>query len=215
MDFDLNEEQQLLKSSVERLMSTRYDFANRNRYASAPEGFSRDLWAQYADLGLLAVPFAEEHGGVGGGAVEIMIIMEALGRAAALEPYLATVVLAGGLLRHGGSAEQQAAHLPRIASGKTLMAFGHTERGSRYDLFHVETRAERTGSGFVLTGEKGIVLNGDTADHILVTARTAGAARDHGGIGVFLVSGTAPGVTRRGYVNQDGRRAAEIQLDHV
>src|SRR5215207_3904429 len=134
MDFDLSEEQRLLKESVDRLLAERYEFEARKKYAASGEGFSRELWAQYAELGLLGLPFAEEHGGFGGGPVETMIVMESLGRALALEPYLATVVLGGGLLRRGGSDEQKAALIPGIAAGERLLAFAHTERQSRYDL---------------------------------------------------------------------------------
>ncbi|HEV2558172.1 MAG TPA: acyl-CoA dehydrogenase [Microvirga sp.] len=215
MDFDLSEEQRLLKDSVERLVADRYDFESRKRYGQEPEGFSRDLWAAYAELGLLAIPFAEEHGGFGGGPVETMIVMEAFGRSLVLEPYLATVILGGGLVRRGGSEAQKAEHLPAIAGGERLFAFAHTERQSRFDLHDVSTAARRDGESYVLDGHKSVVLHGDSADHILVSARTAGARRDRGGIGLFMVDAKAPGLQRRGYPTQDGRRAAEITLENV
>src|SRR5215212_7574612 len=175
MDFDFSDEQRLLKDSVERLISDRYDFETRKRYAQEPDGFSRALWTQYAELGLLGLPFAEEHGGFGGGTLETMIIMEAFGRSLALEPYLATVILGGGLLQHGGSEEQKAAYLPQIASGDLRLALAHTERQSRYDVFDVATTARRDGGSFVLDGQKSVVLHGDSAGKILVTARVAGS----------------------------------------
>jgi pimeloyl-CoA dehydrogenase small subunit len=141
--------------------------------------------------------------------------MEAFGRSLALEPYLSTVMLGGGLLRHGGSDAQRAEHLPAIGAGKRLFAFAHTERQSRYDLHDVATTARRDGSFYVIDGRKSVVLHGDSADAILVTARTAGARRDRGGIGLFLVDAKAPGLSRRGYPTQDGQRAAEIVLDNV
>ncbi len=127
--------------------------------------------AQYAELGLLGLPFAEDYGGSGGGPVETMIVMEAFGRALALEPYLATVVLGGGFLRHGGNAEQCAALIPKIADGSLTLAFAHTERQSRYNLADISTKAARDGAGWVLDGEKGVVLHGDSADRLIVTAR--------------------------------------------
>ncbi|HEX2553825.1 MAG TPA: acyl-CoA dehydrogenase family protein [Microvirga sp.] len=215
MDFDLSEEQRLLKDSVDRLLADRYDFEARKRYRGTEEGFSREIWAQYAELGLLALPFAEEHGGFGGGPVETMIVMESLGRALALEPYLATIVLGGGLIRRGASDEQKAALVPDIAAGERLLAFAHTERQSRYDLHDVATTARRDGAAFVLNGEKSVVLHGDGADAILITARVAGGRRDRGGIGLFLVDARDPGVSRRGYPTQDGQRAAEVSLSDV
>jgi pimeloyl-CoA dehydrogenase small subunit len=215
MDFDLSEEQRLLKDSVDRLLADRYDFEARKKHADNPEGWSRELWAQYAELGLLALPFAEEHGGFGGGATEMMIVMEAFGRALVLEPYLATVVLSGGLLSEGGSDEQKSRIIPKIADGSLRLAFAHTERQSRYDLTDVTAQAKRNGDGWILDGEKSLVLHGDTADQLIVSARTSGNRRDRGGIGLFLIDPKADGVSRRGYPTQDGLRAAEISLSKV
>jgi len=215
MDFDLSDEQRLFKESLERLLGDRYAFEQRKGYGQSPVGWSRDLWAQYAELGLLGLPFPEGYGGAGGGYVETMIAMEAFGRALTLEPFFATVVLGGGFLRHGGGAEQCAELVPKIAEGSLTLAFAHTERHSRYDLADIETKAVRDGSGWVLEGEKGVVLHGDSADKLIVTARTAGARRDRDGVGVFLVDGKADGVSRRGYPTQDGLRAAEIAFAQV
>src|SRR6202162_6073521 len=157
MDFELTDEQRLLRESIERLMADRYDFAARKRSSQEAGGCSAEMWRQYAELGLLALPFAESDGGIGGGAVETMIVMEEFGRALALEPYLATVVLGGGFLRHGGSAEQCADLIPQIADGSLTVAFAHTERQSRYDLYDIETRAVRDGAGWMLDGKKGVV----------------------------------------------------------
>jgi len=215
MDFDLSEEQRLLKESLDRLINDRYAFEQRKNYAQAPEGWSRELWGQYAELGLLGLPFAEEHGGSAGGPVETMIVMEAFGRALALEPFFATVVLGGGSLRHGASAAQCADLVPKIADGSLTLAFAQTERHSRYDLGDISTTAKRDGDGWVLDGEKGVVLHGDTADKLIVTARTSGGRRDRDGVAVFIVDGNAAGVSRRGYPTQDGLRAAEITLAAV
>ena len=215
MDFDLSEEQRLLKDSVDRLLADRYDFEKRKKYADSTEGWSRDLWAQYAELGLLGLPFAEEHGGFGGGGTETMIVMEAFGRALVLEPYLATVVLAGGLIAEDGSEAQRSRIIPGIADGSLRLAFSHTERQSRYDLADVAAQAKRDSDGWILDGEKSLVLHGDTADQLIVSARTAGERRDRSGIGLFLVDAKADGVSRRGYPTQDGMRAAEVSLSKV
>jgi pimeloyl-CoA dehydrogenase small subunit len=215
MDFDLSEEQTLLKESVERLLADHYAFERRKSYGAESEGWSRDMWRRYADLGLLGLPFAEGDGGFGGGAVETMIVMETLGRALALEPYVATVVLAGGCLRHGASEAQRQALVPGIAVGETILAFAHGERAARYDLAAVATRARRDGAGWIIDGEKSLVLHGDAAQHLVVSARIAGETRDQRGIALFLVDAGAPGLTRRGYPTQDGARAAEIALAAV
>src|SRR3954467_1187782 len=143
MDFELSEEQRLLKDSVERLCTQRYEFETRKKYIKETDGWSRDMWRQYVDLGLTALPFAEEHGGVGGGPVETMIVMEAFGRALALEPYFATVVLGGGFLRRAGNDTVNADLLPKVASGEVFLAFAHSERQSRYDLADVVPPAKK------------------------------------------------------------------------
>jgi pimeloyl-CoA dehydrogenase small subunit len=215
MDFDLTEEQRLLQDSVGRLLADRYTFEKRKAYLAEPDGWSREAWAQYAELGLLGLPFPEEHGGFGGGGIEVMLVMEALGRALALEPYLATVVLAGTALRLAGSGAQQAALVPQIAEGKLRLAFAHGEPQARYDLPDVLTTARQKGTGWVLDGAKGVVSHSDGADKLVVSARTAGERNDTAGITLFLVDGNAGGVARRSYTLRDGTRAAEIALSGV
>ena len=215
MDFDLTEEQSILKDSLDRLLADKYDFEKRKKIMAQPDGWSGEMWNAYAEMGLMALPFAEEDGGLGGSPVETMIVMEALGRALVLEPYFATVVLGGGVLRHGASAEQRAEFVPLVAGGELKLALAHTERNSRYDLNHVETVAKKDGDGWVLSGQKSVVLGGDAADHIFVTARTSGDTRDMNGIGIFMVDAKAEGLSRRSYANQDGTHAAEISLDGV
>jgi pimeloyl-CoA dehydrogenase small subunit len=212
MDFDLSEEQLLLKDSVEKLILQNYDFEQRKKYLKTSEGFSPDLWARYAEMGLLGLPFAEADGGFGGGAVETMIVMEAFGRGLVLEPYFATVVLAGGLLRHAASPAQRAELIPAIADGTLRLAFAHAERQARYDLADVTTRARESAGVWRVSGEKSLVLAGEHADRLIVSARVSGAQRAHDGIGLFLVDAKAPGVSRRGYALQDATRAAEISL---
>jgi len=215
MDFAFSDEQRLLKDSVGRLLADRYGFEARQRFMKEPAGWSRDLWRSYAALGLLGLPFEEQHGGVGGSPVETMIVMEAFGRALALEPFLATVVLGGGLLRLGAAAAMQAALMPRIAAGELMLAFAHAERQSRYDLADVATTARRDGASYVLDGAKSLVIHGDCADKLIVSARLAGERRDRDGIGLFAVDADAAGVSRRSYPTVDGLRAAEVALSGV
>jgi pimeloyl-CoA dehydrogenase small subunit len=215
MDFDLTDEQRLLKDSVGRLLADRYEFDQRKAYGKAAEGWNREVWAQFAELGILGLPFAEQHGGFGGGPVETMIVMEAFGGALTLEPYLATVILGGGLVDLAGNDAQKAAVLPKIADGSLCLAFAHGERQARYDLFDVGVTAKRDGAGWILNGEKSLVLHGDTADKLVVSARSGGGRRDRGGIGLFLIDANAAGVSRRGYPTQDGQRAAEVSLSNV
>jgi pimeloyl-CoA dehydrogenase small subunit len=215
MDFDLSEEQRLLKESVDGLLGDSYDFESRKKYGAEKGGWSKSVWNKLAEQGLLGLPFAEDDGGFGAGAIETMIVMEALGKALVLEPYLATVVLGGGFLRRGGSAEQKAAHIPGIIDGSKTFAFAQLEKNSRYDLSDVSTSAKKKGDAYVIDGEKFVVLNGDSADTLVVTARTKGGQRDATGIGVFLVPGNAKGVSKKGYPTQDGLHAADITFTGV
>jgi pimeloyl-CoA dehydrogenase small subunit len=215
MDFELTDEQRLLKDSVDRLMADRYTFESRKTYLKEPAGWSAELWGRYAELGLLGLPFAEQHGGFGGGPLEVMLVMEAMGRALALEPYLSTVILGGTAIRLAGSASQQGAILPAVAEGRMRLAFAHGERQARYDLTDVATTARRDGTGWVLDGSKCVVPHGDSADKLVVSARTAGAQDDADGITLFLVDANAPGLARRGYTLRDETRAAELALDNV
>ncbi|HEX4113593.1 MAG TPA: acyl-CoA dehydrogenase family protein [Stellaceae bacterium] len=215
MDFDYSDEQRLLDETVRRLVKDEYEFAQRKKYLAEAQGFSAALWAKYAELGLLGLPFAEEYGGFGGGGIETMIVMEAFGRGLAVEPYLATVVLGGGLVALAGSDGQKSAILPEIAAGNLKLAFAQGERRSRYDLAHVETGAKAQGGGFVLDGHKTIVPHGGAAHKFIVAARTAGAATDKNGISLFLVDRDAKGVAVRDYPTVDGQRAADVSLSNV
>ncbi len=215
MDFDLTDDQSILKDSLTRLLADEYDFEKRRKHRGGEAGFSDAMWAQFAEMGLLMAPFAEDDGGLGLGAVETMVIMEAFGHALVIEPYLATVVLAGGVLRHAASTDQKAALVPEIGAGALRLALAHAERTARYELAHVETRARKDGDGYVLDGAKTLVLHGDSAHKLIVSARLDGAARDRDGLALFLVDADAPGLTRMGYDTQDGMRAAEVTLEGV
>jgi pimeloyl-CoA dehydrogenase small subunit len=211
----LSEEQRLLKESVDGLLGDSYDFEQRKKYMAEKGGWSKSVWGKLAEQGLLGLPFSEDDGGFGAGGVETMIVMEALGKALVLEPYLATVILAGGFLRRGGSAEQKAAYIPGIIDGSKTFAFAQLEKNSRYNLADVATSAKKKGEGWVIDGEKFVVLNGEAADTLIVTARTKGGQRDAGGIRVFLVPANAKGVTKKAYPTQDGLHAADITFTGV
>jgi pimeloyl-CoA dehydrogenase small subunit len=215
MEFELSEDQRLIKSSIERLLADRYAFADRARYQGEPRGWSRALWRQYAELGILALPFNEADGGLSGTPVETMIVMEAFGRALAVEPYLATVVLGGGVLRHGASEAQRRSLVPGVIAGELTLAFAHSERQARYNLADVATTARRDGEGWIIDGQKSLVLHGDSADRLIVSTRVDGERTDPHGIGLFIVDAGAAGLSRRGYRTQDGLRAAEVALDGV
>src|ERR1700741_4165610 len=215
MDFDLSEEQRLLKESVDGLLTDSYDFDARKKYMREKGGWSKAVWDKLAEQGLLGLPFAEADGGFGAGGGETMIVMGAPGKALVLEPYLATVVIAGGFLRHGGSDAQKAAYIPAIIDGSKTFAFAQLEKNSRYDLSDVTTTAKKKGDGWVIDGEKFVVLNGEGADTLIVTARTKGGQRDKTGIGVFLVPANAKGVTKKAYPTQDGLHAADITFTGV
>jgi pimeloyl-CoA dehydrogenase small subunit len=215
MDFQPSDDQRLLVESVSRLLRDTYDFTRRRSYMALPEGYSPAVWAQFAELGLLGLPFAEEYGGFGGGAQEVMLVMQAFGRVLVLEPYFPTVVLGGTAVSLAGSAAQKQAILPAVAEGGLKLAFAHSERQARYDLTDVVTTAKRSGGGWVLDGSKTVVSHGEAADRIVVSARTGGERYDEAGITLFLVDAGASGVARRGYVSRDDTRAADISLSDV
>jgi len=215
MNFDFSEEQVMLRDSVARFVQDDYNFDKRRAIAASEEGMSRENWQTFAELGWLSVPFAEEHGGFGGGPVDLMVMMEEFGKGLVLEPYYATVVLFGGLLRMAGSEAQQARYIPGIIDGSVLGAFAYLERQGRYELADLKTSATAGGSGYVLNGEKVAVLNGANADTLIVSARTAGEQCDRDGISLFLVPADAAGVERVGYRMMDGQKVANIRFSDV
>jgi len=215
LDFDLSDEQRMLQDSVTRLLAEQCTFEQRQAHLAEPYGYSRALWSQFAEMGLLGLPFAETDGGFGGGPVDTLIVMAAVGRSLAPEPYLASVIMGGGLLRDAGSAAQRAASLPAMAAGTLTLALAHAETPARFELACVGTTARQEGGSWLISGSKRFVVSGDSADRLIVSARTQGAANDAEGISLFVVDADAPGVTRRGYRTQDHGRAADIRLDSV
>lgn len=215
MDFSFTEEQTLLRNTVQSLLADKYDFDTRRKIVKSAEGWNPEIWKQFAELGLLAAPFSEELGGLGGGAIETMIVMEEFGRHLVVEPFVETVVLAGGFLREGGSKEQQEAHIPGIIGGETVWAFAYAEPQGRYNLADLVTTAKKDGAGYVINGYKAVVLGAPWAQKLIVTARTSGGQRDRDGVSVFIVDKNAAGVSTRDYPTVDGRRASEITFENV
>ena len=211
LSFDLTDEQQLLKDSVERFIERSYPFDKRRKASKSDEGYSREHWKQFADLGWLAVGLPEDQGGFGG-AREVAVLMEAFGRGLVTEPWLASVLLAGGTIARAGSAAQREELLAALVAGESVLAFAHGEPKSRYDIARVETTARQSGGSWALEGHKAVVLNGDSADRLVVSARTSGKARDKDGISLFIVDPRSKGGEVRGYPTNDGGRAAEIRF---
>jgi alkylation response protein AidB-like acyl-CoA dehydrogenase len=212
MDFTLNEEQRMLVATVQRFAADEYDFEARRRRLHEAGGGSPALWRQLAALGLFGLNVPVEHGGIGGGAVETLLVMEQLGRALVLEPFLATGVLAPRLIARHGTTAQRERFLPCIAEGSLRFALGALEPHARYDLADIQAAAEPCAGGFVLSGRKAVVLDGDSADWLIVPARTP---RADGGVTLFLVDAGAEGVHREGFATLDDQRAAEIRFDRV
>lgn len=215
MDFRLNEEQQMLQDTVARLVRETYSFEQREQFRESAQGYSSERWQQLGDLGLAAVPFAEAHGGFGGSGVETLLVMKELGRGLCLEPYLHSIIFAGGLLEQLGSDRQKEELLPQVASTRLQLAVAVDEAQSHYQLHDVETHAVASEGGWTLSGRKAAVVGGQSADLVLVSARTSGDAREETGISLFLVDPDSPGVTRREYHTIDGRKACDIVLNGV
>ena len=214
MDFGLSDDRRMVKDTIERFVRERYPIETRHSHAALDGGFNRATWQEFAELGLIGALLPEDAGGFGGTGEDILVVMEALGRGLVVEPFLATAVLGATPLVLAGTTAQRAI-LEDVIAGGTLLTFAHGEPEGRYALAGVATTAERAGSNWVLRGQKAVVLNGDTADQLIVSARVEGAPGDAAGLALFLIDAAADGVTRRGYATVDGGRAAEIGLDGV
>ncbi|EEB77298.1 MAG: acyl-CoA dehydrogenase family protein [Halioglobus sp.] len=215
MNFEFSEEQVMLRDSVARYVQDDYDWETRVAIAGSEAGIDRAKWQTFAELGWLSIPFAEEHGGFGGGPLDVMVVMEELGKGLVLEPYLATVLLYGGLLQKGGSARQQEARIPSIIDGSSLGAFAYLERQSRFETSDVLTTATANDGGYALNGEKVVVFNGMSADQLIVSARTSGEQSDEQGISLFLVAADAEGIESVSYRMMDGQRVSNIVFKDV
>ncbi len=215
MDFQYTEEQRLLADSAGRLLERSYDFEARRKIITSNDGYSTEVWNHLAALGLLTLPFAAEDGGHGGGAVDLIGPMQAIGAALVVEPFATTLAPAGRLVARAGNAAQRAAMLPEIIDGTMKLAFAHTEAESRYSLSRVHARAERNGQGWLLRGDKRMVLHAPMADRLIVTARTGGAVDDPSGISLFVVDAKATGLTMKTFRTVDNLRAADLSFDGV
>ena len=215
MDFSLNDVQSMLADSIEKFIDNEYDFDTRQKYAASEPGFSPDVWNQFAELGWTSVPFSEEEGGFDGGPVDIMVVMQRFGPGLVVEPYLANVVLAGGVLKRAATLQQKERWLQPMMAGELQATLAFTEPQARFDVANVATSAEPNGDDWLLNGRKGYVINGATADLLIVPARTSGEQGDSSGITLFAVDAASAGVSRRGYQTVDGGRAAEIELKNV
>jgi alkylation response protein AidB-like acyl-CoA dehydrogenase len=215
MDFSLTEIQSMLADSVEKFISNDYDFETRQKYASSEAGYSEEVWQTFADLGWTAVSLSEDDGGFDGGPVETMILMQQFGRGLVVEPYLANIILAAGVLRRSATELQKTKWLHPVVSGELQAALAFVEPQSRYDIANIKTTAKADGDDWVLNGVKGVVLNGGNAGLLIIPARTAGDSTSPDGITLFAVGRMSDGVSVNAYPTVDGLQAAEISLDNV
>jgi alkylation response protein AidB-like acyl-CoA dehydrogenase len=215
VDFNYSNEQLALQETLQRFIGRDYGFERRRELVGTTLGFSAEAWAQYAELGLLALPFPEEYGGLGGNAVDIMLVMELIGRGLLLEPFLSSIVMCGGLIRDAGALPLKRTMLPRIGAGELKVALACYEAAGRYDLSHVACTAVRSGDGWRLSGRKTVVLDAPSADYFLVSARSGGQARAAHGVSLFLVGREAAGLALLPYRTQSGGRAADVGLNEV
>jgi alkylation response protein AidB-like acyl-CoA dehydrogenase len=214
MDFSFSDEQNMLRDSVRKFVEKDYEFEKRRALMKSELGFSRQNWQRFAELGWTALPFSEADGGLDGKAVDTMIVLEELGKGLVLEPYWASVIFAGAILRRA-SADVRSRLLPGVIGGETIAAVAYAEPGSRFDLFHVETSAKQQGKDFVLSGKKLAVIAGNAADLLIVSARTSGKTRDRSGISLFAVKPKSTGLHRTDYLTVDGLHAANLVLEDV
>lgn len=215
MDFSFSDEQTLLSDSIEKFIQNDYPFESRQQLVQTEMGFSSDNWRTFAELGWLGIPFTEEDGGFGGNAVDTMILMEQFGKGLIVEPYLASMILAGGALKIAGSKAQKEHLLPGLIDGSRQAALAFAEPQGRFNLADLTTTARADGDGFRLSGYKCVVLNGPSADFFVVSARTSGEQRDADGISLFIVPANAPGLSRRDYPTVDAFRASEVTFEDV
>ena len=215
MNFELSDEQKMIQQSVERFVQDNYDLNTRISLSSDNLGYSNDYWKSMAELGWLGLPFDESDGGFGGNQIDVLVIMEQFGKGLVLEPYLASVVMGGGALKKGGTESLKKEILPGLVDGTKQLSFAYAEQQSRFDLEDVITSARKEKDTFILNGQKSMVQNAETADHIVIAARTSGGQIDENGITLFLVDASSEGLSMDNFPTVDGLRASEITLKNV
>ncbi len=215
MNFELSEEQKMIQQSVERFVQENYDLPKRVEISSKDPGYSKEYWGSMAELGWLGLPFEEKDGGFGGNQIDTLVIMEQFGKGLVLEPFIANVVLGGGAIQIGGSEELKKEMLPGLIEGSKQMTLAYAEQQSRFDLEDVATSARQEGDKFIINGQKSMVLNAESADHIVVVTRTSGGQVDEEGITLFLVDSNAKGIELQNFPTVDGLRASEITFDNA
>ena len=215
MNFELSEEQKMIQQSVERFVQENYDLPKRVEISSKDPGYSKEYWGSMAELGWLGLPFEEKDGGFGGNQIDTLVIMEQFGKGLVLEPFIANVVLGGGAIQLGGCKELKKEMLPSLIEGSKQMTLAYAEQQSRFDLEDVATSARQEGDKFIINGQKSMVLNAESADHIVVVTRTSGGQVDEEGITLFLVDSDTKGLEKQNFPTVDGLRASEITFDNV
>lgn len=215
MDFSFTEEQQLLKDSIEKFVSTDYDFEERRKLVASDLGYSAKHWAMFAELGWLGMGFSEADGGYGGSATDMMVVMQSFGKGLVIEPFLANCVLAGSVVSQLGNSAHKETLIGGVIGGEVQLSLAHAEKQARYSTTNCLTTAEADGEGYRINGEKIVVLNGTNANQLLVVARTAGKQSDKNGLSVFVVAADAEGVSVNGYTTVDGFKAADIKFNNV
>ena len=215
MNFELSEEQKMIQQSVERFVQENYDLSNRIKISSEDPGFSKEYWSSMAELGWLGLAFSEEDGGFGGNQIDTLVLMEQFGKGLVLEPFLANVVLGGGSIKRGASEEIKDSIIPSLIDGSLQITLAYAEEQSRFDIEDVATAAREENGGFIINGRKSMVLNAESADKIVVVARTSGSQVDEEGISLFVVDADAEGIEKENFPTVDGLRASEIIFKDV
>ena len=215
MDFTFNEEQTLIQDQVDQFIQKEYDWETRQSLSNSELGFGDNNWQKFAELGWLGISTSEDNGGFGGSAIESMLIMEAFGKGLVVEPFLETIIMSGGLIDEHGSDQQKSSILEPAIAGQLHLALAYAEPQSRFNLSDVVTEAKSDGDNFILNGYKSVVMNGPSANKIIISARTSGTQLEENGITLFIVDGDSQGLNKTNYKTVDGRRASDLTIENV